>query len=258
MRRARAFVAALVFSSASSITPEASAQDLFELEVFPYETTPPGNYDVEFHANAMSKGSIAAASPLADHRPLHLSVEVTRGWTNNFETAVFIQTAPFASSGGATLAGGHLRTKVRLGAVPGIPLRAAISAEYTFNRIAFDQELQTFEIRPILDHRQGRLSLMANPSLEWITRGLDDEREPIFDLSARAAWQFHERVALAAEYYSAAATTLHLRPEVDAHRLVFGGIDLNVGSGWELAISAGHCVTSSEPWLMKSVVGYRF
>jgi hypothetical protein len=65
-------------------------------------------------------------------------------------------------------------------------------------------------------------------------------------------------VALAAEYYSAAATTLHLQPEIEAHRLVFAGVDIDVGSGLELSISTGHCVTSSEPWLMKSVIGYKF
>jgi hypothetical protein len=257
MSRARALLILVVFSCGPSLTT-ASAQDLFELEVFPYDTTPPGDYDVGFHTNAMSSGSLSATSPLSNHRPVHLSVEVARGWTDIFETAVFIQTAPFASSGAARIAGGHLRGKVKLGALRDIPLRVGLSAEYTFNRAAFDHELQTFELRPIVDYRQGRLSLIANPSLEWITRGLDDEIEPIFDLSARAAWQLQPRVALAAEYYSAAATTLHLQPEIDAHRLVFGGVDIDAGSGWEFSISAGHCVTSSEPWLMKSVIGYKF
>jgi hypothetical protein len=257
MRRARALVIFVVFCCGSTPTT-ASAQDLFELEVFPYDTTPPGDYDVGFHVNAMSAGSIGAMSPLSNHRPLHLSVEVARGWTDLFETAVFIQTAPFASSGAARIAGGHFRSKVKLGGLRDVPLRVGLSAEYTFNRAAFDHELQTFEIRPIVDYRQGRLSLIANPSLEWITRGLDDEVEPIFDFSARAAWQLQPRVAFAAEYYSAAATTLHLQPEIEAHRLVFAGVDIDAGSGWEFSISAGHCVTSSEPWLMKSVIGYKF
>ena len=256
MSRARALVV-FVVCIAGSTSSTASAQDLFELEVFPYDTTPPGDYDIGFHTNAMSAGSISSASPLSNHHPVHLSVEVARGWTDIFETAVFIQTAPFASSGATRIAGGHLRGKAKLGALTG-RLRVGVSGEYTFNRAAFDHELQTFELRPIVDYRHGRLSLIANPSVEWITRGLDDEVEPIFDFSARTAWQLRPRVALAAEYYSAAATTLHLQPEIDAHRLVFAGIDIDAGAGWELSISAGHCVTSSEPWLMKSVIGYKF
>jgi hypothetical protein len=119
MSRARALVILVACCCGPTLTT-ASAQDLFELEVFPNETTLPGDYDVSFHTNAMSAGSLNATSPLSNHRPVHLSVEVTRGWTDIFETAV------------------------------------------------------------------------------------------------------------------------------------------DVGSGWELSISAGHCVTSNEPWLMKSVFGYRF
>jgi hypothetical protein len=240
------------------VPTSASPQDLFELEVFRYETTPAGDYDVELHANAMSRGTVVPSSASANHRPVHLSVEVARGWTNRFETALFVQTAPFASSGGARLAGGHLRSKIRLGELPRVPLRAGLSMEYTFNRSAFDHELQTLELRSIFDYGGGRLSLVANPSIEFVTRGSDEGLEPVLDLSARAAWQLFEGVAITTDYFSAAATTRHLRPELDAHHLVFAGTDFTLRSRWELGVSVGHCLTSAEPWLMKSVIGYRF
>ena len=259
MRRAAAFVASLLCCCASMLlSTQASAQDLFELEVFRYETTPAGDYDVELHANAMSRGSVVPLSASANHRPVHLSVEVARGWTSRIETALFVQTAPFASSGGARLAGGHLRSKIRLGALSRVPLRAAVSAEYTFNRAAFDHELQTLELRSIFDYARGRLTLVANPSVELVTRSSDEGLEPVLDISARAAWQFFEGVAIATDYFSAAATTRHLQPEIDAHHLVFVGTDFTLRSGGELGVSVGHCVTSAEPWLMKSVIGYRF
>jgi hypothetical protein len=135
----------------------------------------------------------------------------------------------------------------------------AVSAEYTFNRAVFDHELQTLEIRPILDYAQGRLSLVANPSLELVTRGSGGEGlAPVIDLSARAAWQLATRVGLTTDYFSAAATTRHLQPEPSAHHLVFAGIDLHIGSGWEISLGAGHCVTRNEPWVLKSVIGYGF
>src|SRR5688572_11453448 len=206
---------------------DASAQDLFELEVFRYESAGAGEYEVEFHTNAMSRGTIAPASVAANHRPVHMSVEVTRGWTPRFETAIFIQTAPFGSTGSARFAGGHLRTKYRIGETPRVPIGVAVSAEYTFNRSAFDGELQTLEIRPILDYRQGRLWLTANPSIEMVTRGSDEGLQPTFDLSTSAGWQLRPRVALTTDYYSSSATTRHLAPEVDAHHLIFGGVDLD-------------------------------
>jgi hypothetical protein len=118
--------------------------------------------------------------------------------------------------------------------------------------------LQTLEFRTILDYERGRLSLVANPSLEFVTRGSDEGVEPVFDLSARAGWRLMERVLVAADYFSAAATTRHLQPEPSAHHLIFTGIDFDVASRWELGFSAGHCITSAEPWLIKSVIGYQF
>jgi hypothetical protein len=243
----------------AATTGNAAAQDLFELEVFEYESTPSGGYEVEFHTNGTSRGSTAAGSATANHRPIHMSFEVARGWTNRFETAVFVQTAPFGSPDSARFAGGHIRSKVRLGELTVIPLRVAVSAEYTFNRAVFDHELQTLEIRPILDYAQGRLSLVANPSLELVTRGSGGEGlAPVIDLSARAAWQLATRVGLTTDYFSAAATTRHLQPEPSAHHLVFAGIDLHIGSGWEISLGAGHCVTRNEPRVLKSVIGYGF
>jgi hypothetical protein len=253
----RLLVASLV-AMATSIAWDASAQDLFELEVFRYESAGPGEYEVEFHTNAMSRGTIAPATVAANHRPVHISVEVTRGWTRQFETAMFVQTAPFGSNGSARFAGGHLRAKYQFGETPRVPLGIAVSAEYTFNRSAFDGELQTLEIRPILDFRQGRLWLVANPSLEMVTRGSDEGLQPTFDFSASAGWQLAQRVGVAADYFSRSATTRHLAPELDAHHLVFGVLNLDVSSKWELQFGLGHCFTSHEPWLMKSIVGFRF
>ncbi len=105
---------------------------------------------------------------------------------------------------------------------------------------------------------QGRLSLVLNPSLELVTHGSEEGLEPVFDVSAQAGWQLVQRVGLTVDYFSAAATTRHLQPEPDAHHLLFGGLDLDIGSGGELSLSAGHCVTRHEPWVMRTVIGFAF
>ena len=247
-----------MLAAALLLASTAAAQDLFELEVFEAGTTRPGGYDVALHANAMSRGGVAPDRAEANHRPTHVSVEVARGWTDRFETAVFVQTAPFGSAGSARFAGGHLRAKVRVGPLTGVPVRLALGAEYTFNHAAFDRELQTLEVRPIVEYGRGRLSLVANPTVEMVTRGSEAGLQPIFDLSARAAWQLRPRLALIADYFSAAGSTRHLQPEADAHHLVFAGLDVALGSRWGVHVAAGHCVTRHEPWVLKSVVGVGF
>jgi hypothetical protein len=236
-----------------------SAQDLFELEVFEYESIDAGRYEVEFHGNGVTGNSPAGGSRAGNHHPVHTSVEVTRGWTRKFETALFVQAAPFGSPGSTRFGGGHARAKYQFGDIGSWPVRVAASAEYAFNRAVFDHELQTFEVRAIVDMAFGRLAFVVNPSLEVVTRGPEAGLEPVLDLSARAAWKLAERVTVATDYFSAAATTRHLLPEANAHHLLFTGFDIGMGSGWELSVSGGHCLTrGGEPWLMKSVIGYRF
>ena len=225
--------------------------------MFEYQGVARGDYEVELHANAMSRGTSAPTSTAANHRPAHVSVELTRGWSERFETAVFVQTAPFGSPGSARFAGGHIRAKVRFGQLPALPVRVAASAEYAFNRPVFNGELQTLELRSILDLARGRFAVAVNPALELVLRGSDDGLEPVFDISARGQWQLSDRFALTTDYFSTAATTRHL-PEADAHHLLFGGVGVDMAAAWELGLSLGHCITSSEPWLVKSVVGFRF
>jgi hypothetical protein len=252
-------VRGLLFSCLFTLAAvSASAQDLFELEVFEFETASAGEYDVELHTNVMSRGGVVPASAAGDHRPAHISIEVGRGWTDRFETAIFVQTAPFGSAGSARFAGGHVRSKARLGTLPSLPLRIAVSAEYAFNRTAFDHERQTLEVRSILDYARGRLALIANPGVEVVTHGSGEGLDPVFDVSAKAGWRLMERLTVAADYFSAAATTRHLQPEATSHHLLFVGVDVDLGGGWELGLSAGHCVTRNEPWLLKSVIGFAF
>ena len=234
------------------------AQDLFELEVFEYESSAPGEYEVEFHSNGMTGNSVSGARA-ADHRPVHMSVEVTRGWTNKLETALFVQTAPFGSPGSVRFGGGHFRAKYQFGEIGALPVRVAASAEYAFNRAVFDHELQTVEVRGIVDLERGRLLLVANPSLEVVTKGAEASLDPVFDISARAGWKLSRRLTSVTDYFSAAATTRHLLPQPNAHHLLFTGAGLNLAPGWEFEVSVGHCLTRrGEPWLMKSVIGYSF
>jgi hypothetical protein len=247
----------LVFFCLGTMATSAAAQDLFELEVFPYETTPAGDYEVAMHANAVSRDR-TLPSVAANHKPVHLSVEIVRGWNDRLETGVFIQTAPFGAAQSTRFAGGHIRSKLRLGDISSLGLRFAVGAEYTLNRPVFDRELQTLEVRSIVDYRRGRLSLIANPTLEMVTRGSDTGLDPSFDLSARAGWKVTPLLTAAAEYFSRPSTTRHLEPEETAHYLLFGNVEFEIAARWELGLGAGHCVTRHEPWLIKSVIGYRF
>ena len=250
-------VFAVVAGFATALPPAASSQDLFELEVFEFPTTPPGTYVIGFHTNGVPQ-SAGQPDPIgATHHPVHLSVEMTRGWTERVETAVFVQTAPFGPSPSTWFAGGHVRGKIQLLDQEALPFRLAFSAEYGFNRASFDDELQTLELTPILDRRLGRLALIVNPSVEFVTGGSTPSIEPTFDLSARVGWSLGPSASVSVDYFSRPGTTRHLDVDSPAHHLIFPAIDVGLSDRWSISIGAGHCVTSSEPWVVRSVLGLR-
>jgi hypothetical protein len=75
--------------------------------------------------------------------------------------------------------------------------------------------------------------LVANPSLEVVTKGAEASLDPVFDISARAGWKLSRRLTSVTDYFSAAATTRHLQPQPNAHHLLFTGAGLNLAPGWE-------------------------
>lgn len=253
--RIRIVLLACVGVTVLAPTP-ASAQDLFELEVFKFETAATGAYEAAVHTNGL-RGPVLS-SGASTHRPLHLSLEVARGWSKRVETAVFVQTAPFGGSNVAAFAGGHVRSKVRLTEGASLPFRVALGAEYTFNRPAFDDALQTIEIKPIFDRADGRLSLILNPAVEVVTKGSYGRSRSAFDVAARVGWTLTPAVAVYADYFSRPGDTRHLEPQDEAHHLIFPGLDLAMPGDWNLSLAAGHCATGDEPWVIRSVLGFGF
>ena len=201
----------------------AAAQDLFELEVFEYRRRSPGAHELEFHTNALTRGSWPRASIAANHRPAHMSAELKRGWTNRLETGDLhpdgpVRVAPAARGLPAGMCGRKFGSvSCRLSRYASRPARNTPSTARCSSR--------TPDVRVALDCR-----LRARP---FVPRGepvagarhprRGDGLEPVFDVSARGEWQLSPRVALAADYFSAAATVRHLAPESDAHHLIFGG-----------------------------------
>jgi long-subunit fatty acid transport protein len=94
--------------------------------------------------------------------------------------------------------------------------------------------------------------------VEFVTGGEAQGIEPTFDLSARAAWSVASSASLAVEYFSRPGTTRHLDLDAEAHHLIFPTVELTLQDGWTISLGAGHCVTRSEPWIVRSVVGFRF
>jgi hypothetical protein len=236
----------------------ASAQDLFEIEVFPSELAAPGETFVDLHTNAMTGASIVGETTSIDH-PFHASVELTHGWTKRFETGVFLETAPAVRAHGARFGGGHIRPKFHLFESARVPLNISLAAEYRFSRGVFDQNRQAVEIVPIVETRAGRFNIIGNPAWAVTVDGPDAASLPKLSASARVEWGRGRRLTPGVEYYWKTEALKHFDANVDRHDFVMPTVDLALASDWSVDFGVGHCIVGdSERWIMKSIVGYRF
>jgi len=249
----RSVVAALLVLSTMPVT-RASAQDLFEIQVYPYDTVEPGVTMLEFHTNFIPNGTkTAEAGVLPNHQQFHVTMEVTHGFTKRFETGFYLETAPYVPNHGAKFVGWHVRPRFSLPEFESFPFHFSLSLEYAFNQPEFDPNGQTLEIRPIFERQRGRLYLSINPSMSVAIKGPDAGSAPGFGPSVKVGWDFSKKVAGGVEYYSETGTVKHILPRSDQHHIVFGAVDLNVSPDWEINLGLGRGLTgTSEHWIVKS------
>lgn len=238
----------------------AAAQDLFEIQVYPWETVEPGATMFEFHTNFTPSGSKGTVDGVfGNDRQFHETLEITHGWTKYFETGFYIETAPYVPNEGAHFTGIHIRPRFRFREFESFPFRVSLSFEYAFNQPGFDPNSQTLEIRPIFERQQGRLYFSFNPDLSLAIKGPDAGDAPGFEPNFKLGWDFTKVVQAGIEYYAETGNVKHFDPWEDEHHILFGAADLNVSPDWELNFGVGHGLTgTSEHWIVKTIVGYRF
>ena len=236
------------------------AQDLFEIQVYPYEIVPPGVTMFEFHSNFTPSGTTGISRGVyGNNHQFHETLEITHGWTKYFETGFYIETAPYVPDVGARFTGWHIRPRFRFPESEAFPFKVSVSFEYAFNQPGFDPNAQTLEIRPIFERQLGRVYLSINPVMSLATKGPNAGSAPGFEPEAKIGWDFTKIVNAGFEYYSETGTVKHFNPWLNEHHLLFAVTDLNVSPEWELnfGIGAG-LTTTSEHWIVKAIVGRRF
>ena len=242
-----------------SVNP-AFGQDLFEIQVYPYETVEPHRTMVELHTNYFAVGTTTAELneyPL--NHQTHVTLEVTHGFTKYFELAGYLVTAAHVPSEGGKFAGVRIRPRFRLPESSSFPFNVSLSFEMGFNQARFEANTRTIEIRPILERHQGRFYLAINPDLTKTLEGPDSKSGLHFEPGVKVAWDVTRTVAAGVEYYGATGALTDPAPVAEQRHMLFPTLDLNVSPDWELNFGVGRGLTSaSEKWVVKSIVGYRF
>jgi hypothetical protein len=237
----------------------AAAQNLFEVQVFPDETLERGQTTIEFHNVLMPSGTVLPDRMLDPSSHLHLSFEVTHGWTDDLETGFFVETSPSTDDRHAALTGFHLRPKFRFHEWERFPFHVSVSLEYAFLKQPGDSSFrQALAITPILERHVRRFEMSFNPAVEVGLRGPEAGSSPVFEPSAKLASRLTRTMWLGVEYYAEAGSIRHFEPLAEQHHVVFPVLDFRSSAGWDVNVGIGRGLTgSSEHWVVKWIVGLR-
>lgn len=251
------WMAALCVVLLATSAGRASAQNLFEVQVFPDEILKRGETEVEFHSVVMPSGTRLPDRMLDRSSHVHLSFELSHGWSDRFETGVFLETSPSIDDEHAAFTGFHFRPKYRFSEWQRFPFHVSVSAEYAFVKqpgdLAFRQALA---LTPIFERHLRAFELSLNPAFEFALNGPDAGDSPVFEPSAKAASRVSSTVWVGVEYYAETGPIKHFEPLAEQHHLLFPTVDVRSPSGWDLNVGVGRGLTgASEHWVLKLIVG---
>ncbi len=250
---------AILLAVALGASPGARAQDLFEIQVYPYQTVAPHRTMVEFHMNTFPSGTTDSEQGLYPlNHQFHFTTEITHGLTPHWELGGYLVTA-FVPGLGAKYAGARIRPRFRLPESWHLPFKLSISTELGFNQRRFDPNTLTLEVRPILEKEAGKWYVSVNPDLTKSFRGVDAHRGLGFEPGVKVSYNLTKVIASGFEYYAETGPIAHFSALREQHHLVFPTLDLNASPNWELNFGVGRGLTgTSEHWVVKWIIGYRF
>ena len=237
----------------------ASAQDNYEIQVYPSETVPAGSTMVELHSNYTIHGEKDTVNGvLPSNHALHETLEITHGFTPWFETGFYVFTSVQPGEGWEWV-GDHIRPRVRVPEEWGWPVGLSLSTEIGYQQRAFSEDTWTWEIRPIIDKQLGRWYFSINPAFEYSIEGLNAGQGFGFSPSAKFSFDVTKIIALGAEYYASLGPVTHFDNWGDQQQQIFPALDLNLSPKWEFNFGVGFGLTrSTDHLIVKLILGYRF
>ena len=209
-----------------------SAQERFDISVYPYATAHRGEWEFEGHVNYTSRGTSSFDGTVAPtDEQWRFMAEVTRGITDHFELGAYLLGAQVPGMG-FEYAGWRLRSRVRAPESWGLPVNVGFSAEYENAQPAFSESAHTAELTAIVERRFGIVQLIADPTFERDLNGPGHEWE--FEPRARTAVDVTKKVTFGFEYYGVfedAAQKHQYYPTVDVRLSDDTNLHFGVGFG---------------------------
>src|SRR3989454_680626 len=211
-----------------------SAQEHFEIAVYPYATAHRGEWELEGHLNLASRGTSGVSGTVAPTQgQWRFAAEVTRGITDHWEVAGYVLGAQVPGMG-LEYAGWRLRSRMRAPESWRLPVNVAFSAEYETSRPSFSDSPRTAELTAIFERRFGSVQLLADPTFERDLVGAGHEWE--FEPRARLGADVSKAVTLGLEWFGSFS-------DVTQRHQFFPPPDLRLADHMTLPVAGGFAGT---------------
>ena len=237
----------------------AFGQGNYEIQVYGADTVAPGRTMVELHSNFTFEGfktSLQGMYP--DEHQLHETVEITQGWTDWFETGLYIFTS-YGPNQGYKWVGDHIRPRVRVPDKWHWPVGVSVSTEIGYQRPIFSADTWTWEIRPIIDKQWKSWYVAFNPALERSFHGPSVPQGLTFSPNFKAAYFITRKLSAGLEYYGALGPVTGFDPLYQQEQQFFPTIDYDFGPNWEFNFGVGVGATrDTDHLIVKMIIGRRF
>ena len=249
----------LLLVSVAACATLSLAQDNYEIQVYPYETVPPGDTMVELHSNFTIDGRKTKVNGvLPTNHAEHETIEITQGWNDWFETGFYIFTS-IQPDGGWYWVGDHIRPRVRVPESWHWPVGVSLSNEIGYQRALFSEDTWTWEIRPVIDRKLGRWYLSFNPTLDRSFHGPGVNEGVGFSPNAKVGYDFTAHISGGLEYYAAYGPITDFNPLRDQEQQIVPAVDIDFGPQWEFNFGVGVGTTrSTDHLIVKCILGRRF
>lgn len=235
------------------------AQDNYEIQVYGADLVPPGITMAELHSNFTVEGTTVDQNGLRPtQHALHETLEVTHGFTNWFEVGFYAFTSTQQTTGFQWV-GDHIRPRIAAPESWHLPVGLSLSQEIGYQRREYSTDTWTWEIRPIIDQKLGRLYWSLNPTLERALRGENAAAGFEFSPNAQLTVDVTRKVSAALEYYGAFGPVTHWDPFMHTEQQLFLATNLDFGPEWEFNFGVGAGMThETDHSIVKVILGRRF
>ncbi|HXY01489.1 MAG TPA: hypothetical protein VEI54_11250 [Candidatus Limnocylindrales bacterium] len=237
----------------------ARAQDNYEIQVYGSELVEKSHTMVELHSNFTFQGSKSPADgTYPTNHQLHETIEITHGFTDWFETGLYIFTSE-KNGYGFDWVGDHIRPRLSVPKKWDWPVGVSLSQEIGYQRRQYSADTWTYELRPIVDKQLGRWYLCFNPTFDKSLHGQTASQGFVFSPNVKISFDFTKKISGGFEYYGSLGPVTGFDPLAAQQQQIFPTIDLNLSPKWEINFGVGVGVTRSTDHLIaKMILGYRF